>query len=93
MTFEWDEKKNRVNLRKHGISFGRAIGIWKDPKRIVLYDEGHSEEEERWNAIGFAWSVLFVVYVEKEDDRIRLISARKANDEETRRYYCDYDLR
>ena len=93
MIFEWDEHKNRTNKRKHGISFERVLGIWKDPKRIVLYDEYHSIEEERWNVIGCAGFVLFVVYVEKGDGCIRLISARKANNEEVKRYYRDYDLR
>ena len=59
----------------------------------MFYDEEHSVDEERWNVIGFAEAVLFVVYVEKEEDYIRLISARKANSEEIKRYYRDYDFR
>ena len=65
MTFEWDERKNRINKAKHAVSFEQAAKVWKDPKRIVFYDEKHSSDEERWNVLGVSGTVLFVVFVEK----------------------------
>ena len=93
MTFEWDEKKNRKNKAKHVVSFEQAAKVWKDPKRIVFYDEEHSTDEERWIVLGVSGVVLFVVFVEKTEENVRLISARKANNEESKRYYRDYDIR
>ena len=93
MTFEWDEKKNRKNKAKHAVSFEQAAKVWKDPKRIVFYDEKHSTDEERWIVLGVSGVVLFVVFVEKTEENVRLISARKANNEESKRYYRDYDIK
>ena len=92
MTFEWDERKNRIKKAKHAVSFEQAAKVWKDPKRIVFYDEKHSSDEERWNVLGVSGTVLFVVFVEKTVETVRLISARKANNEESKRYYRDYDI-
>ena len=93
MTFEWDKSKNKRNVKKHGISFERAIGVWLDEKRIVRYDPEHSFSEDRWIVIGMAETLLFVVFVEKNDDIVRLISARRADSDERKEYYKNYDLR
>ena len=93
MQFEWDEKKNNENIKKHGISFLRAAQIFFDPKMIDMPDITHSNEsEERWNGIGMCGRVLFVVYTER-NNKIRIISARKANEKERIEYYRTYDLR
>lgn len=84
MTFEWDENKNETNKKKHGISFETAVRIFLDPNVIVVPDPELSEE--RWDAIGFVGSLLFVVYAERDDDKIRIISARKATKEEANGY-------
>lgn len=52
MTFEYDEEKNRKNIEKHGISFKSAARIFFDYDRIEMFDEEHSEEEDRYNTIG-----------------------------------------
>lgn len=52
MMFEYDEEKNRKNIEKHGISFKNAARVFFDYDRIELYDEDHSEEEERFDTIG-----------------------------------------
>ncbi|UTC67678.1 BrnT family toxin [Treponema sp. OMZ 792] len=95
MIFEWDEVKNETNIKKHdGISFRIAARIFLDNKRIEKYDEQHSTiEEQRWNAIGLVEDVLFVVFTERKNNIIRLISARKANQEEINEYYSNYDIR
>lgn len=88
MEFEWDPNKNVINKRKHGISFETAKKVFDDPYRIELFDENHSDEEERYITIGRAGKILFVVYTERDyGNRIRLISARLANAEERRNYY------
>lgn len=84
MTFEWDENKNNSNKKKHGISFETAVRVFLDPNVIVVPDPELSKE--RWDAIGFVGSLLFVVYAERDDDKIRIISARKATKEEINGY-------
>ena len=84
MTFEWDENKNRINKKKHGVSFEMAARVFLDPNVIVVSDP--EIFEERWNAIGFVGSLLFVVYTERDNDKIRIISARKATKEEINGY-------
>ena len=52
MTFEYDEKKNRINIQKHGISFRSAARVFFDYDRIELYDEANSLDEDRYHTIG-----------------------------------------
>ena len=95
VSFEWDPEKEKLNIEKHdGITFEMASRVFLDRKRIEKYDENHSSlEEERWNAIGMVNEVLFVVFTEITDERIRIISARIAEREEIDEYFSDYDLR
>ena len=86
LKFEWDEEKNKLNYKKHGIRFESAVLVFDDEYRIDLYDEAHSEFEDRFNTIGMVDDVLFVVYTERMD-RIHLISARIATEWERRLYY------
>ena len=91
MLFEWDENKNRLNKIKHKISFETAVNIFLDENIIELYDAEHSDFEDRWQAIGKAGNVLFVVYTER-GEKTRIISARKATAEERSWYYGNRDL-
>lgn len=86
LNFEWDRAKAKLNKIKHGISFKAAAKIFNDPNRLEEYDYAHSWDEERWQVTGMADDVLFVVYTERHE-RIRLISAREATEDERRRYY------
>ena len=89
LKFEWDEEKDRTNQIKHGISFEAARWVFLDEYRIDVFDETHSNNEDRYITIGQSGNtllVLFVVYTER-DDTIRIISARKADAKERRRYY------
>ena len=52
MTFEYDEEKNKANIKKHGISFRSAARVFFDYDRIELYDEENSQEEARYDTIG-----------------------------------------
>lgn len=91
MQFEWDDNKEQINIRKHGLDFSTAALVFNDENRLELYDEEHSEYEDRYITIGMIGEiavVVMVVYTER-DEAIRLISARKATPRE-RRMYHDY---
>ena len=86
MEFEWDEQKAGVNLQKHHIDFRDAVLVFFDSNR--LDDEDYSTSEERYRTIGLVRGrVLFVVYTWREE-RIRIISARKATQHERQKYYA-----
>jgi len=87
MKFEWDEEKNRANIRKHGIDFQDVIGMFDFPM-LVSPDVRDDYGEERWVGIGLLRArVAVVVYVEWEDEQtIRIISARKATRHESQEY-------
>jgi uncharacterized DUF497 family protein len=87
MKFEWDERKAAANLTKHGVSFEAARGVFYDPSAVTELDCSEPNEE-RWRIIGLAQGgVLFVVFTERSDGIIRMISARKATRHEQDRYY------
>ena len=89
LVFEWDERKNRANRKKHGISFEEAQSAFLDENARVMPDSEHSEDEERFVLLGLSVSLKIVVvcHCYREKDRvIRIISARKADREEQRQY-------
>lgn len=86
LKFEWDEEKNLINQKKHGISFETAAYVFQDKHYIEMYDFEHSTNEDRYIAIGMVGNLLFVVFTERGEN-IRLISARLATEEERRLYY------
>ena len=86
MLFEWDEAKNEVNIRKHGIDFNDVRDIFNHPMMTFL-DTREDYGEPRWLSVGWIKTVLgVVVYTERVGDVIRIISARKATKSEVRRY-------
>lgn len=93
MRFEWDGKKNRINQLNHGgIAFESAALVFDDPHAIFRKDRIVSGEQ-RWHAIGAAeGAVLLVVHVYRmengngDEETIRIISAREANERERRGY-------
>ena len=91
--FDWDPAKARQNRKKHGVSFERAARIFLDPFAISIFNEQHSENEDRWVTIGTeATEVLLVVIhtfrnVDTDVSLIRIISARKATKEEAHQYH------
>jgi len=89
VNIEWDESKNLLNIKKHGISFEHAACVFTDPLRKEAYDAEHSDsEEDRTIAIGIAENrLLFVSFTEPDSETIRIISARKAKTHERRFYY------
>ena len=91
--FDWDPAKARQNLKKHGIDFERAARVFLDPFAISVFDEYHSNNEDRWVTIGAETNeVLLVVihtfrHVDSDVSLIRIISARKATREEAHQYH------
>ncbi|SLM31953.1 conserved hypothetical protein [Desulfamplus magnetovallimortis] len=87
MKFEWDENKNRINLQKHGIDFSDAVKIFDGPA-LIYPDNRIDYGEDRYIGIGFILNlVALVVFVEINDnDVIRIISARKANRHESKKF-------
>ncbi|MBE6029181.1 MAG: BrnT family toxin [Clostridiales bacterium] len=88
-TFEWDEKKNKINSRKHGLSFEEAKTVFYDNNAIVFDDPDHSYGEERFLILGASFSdnVCIVSHCYRVNDTvIRIISARKATKNETKIY-------
>ena len=87
MRFEWNDQKAVENLNKHGVSFGEATEVFYDPNALEAYDQRHSLEEARFTIIGLSSRrLLYVVYAERANDLIRIVSARKAKRTEGIRY-------
>ena len=91
--FTWDDEKEKINIRKHGLDFRTAASVFLDEDAVL--EENSIDEctgEERMDAIGSIGlhMLLFVVYVERittdDDDIIRIISARRAVRKEIKRY-------
>lgn len=87
MIFAWDVRKNKANLKKHGIDFREAATVFYDPLSTTFPDEDHSEQEQRFLTIGASarGSILVIAHTE-EGDTIRVISARQATPQE-RKFY------
>lgn len=90
MRFEWDPRKNVLNLRKHKLSFETAQLIFQDPQIHSELDH-IVDGEERWQSIGYVNSVLIVLVAhsvrdEDGEEVIRILSARKATAHERKRY-------
>jgi uncharacterized DUF497 family protein len=86
MRFEWDERKNRRNLLKHGVKFETAVLAFDDP-HAISHVERIVGDEERWHTIGRAKGIeiLLVVHTYFDDDGeevTRIITARRAGPEE-----------
>jgi hypothetical protein len=89
LSFSWDERKNRENQKKHGISFSEAKTVFYDDHARLLHDPDHSTEEDRFILLGFsaALRMLVVCHCYREEEGvIRLISARKAIKYEQKKY-------
>ena len=90
--FEWDSAKEKANIEKHKVSFRRAATVFRDPHQLSIYDEGHSQREDRWVTMGIDDSGVLrvVVHTFKQVDggecEIRIISARKATSRESQQY-------
>ncbi|WP_319560326.1 BrnT family toxin [Marispirochaeta sp.] len=87
--FEWDEKKNLSNTKKHKVTFEEAKTVFYDPSALLIHDPDHSENEDRFIIMGMSQSlkILIVCHCYRSDDEIiRIISARKAEKDEINQY-------
>jgi uncharacterized protein len=84
--FRWNEAKAKLNAEKHGVSFEQAAQIFFDP--FLRYFDASRDGEQRDGAVGsdFNFRILFVAHLVVEDEYIRIISARKADPNERKRY-------
>jgi uncharacterized DUF497 family protein len=84
--FEWDKKKNELNIFKHDVSFEEASTVFRDEYAVTLFDEEHSNDENRFIIIGISENLLELAvchcYRGDNENIIRIISARKANNSE-----------
>ncbi len=90
--FDWDPAKAASNFRKHGVKFEDGMSIFSDPRALTIFDEDHSDNEDRWvtialNSLG---NLLVVVHTYSERGKnlakIRIISVRSPTKNETRQY-------
>ena len=87
MRYTWDPEKDALNRRKHGLSLPAGIAALEDPDRDLWVDDRFDYGEERTITLGLsAGRVLYVVSAERGEDCTRIISARKAEDDEIERY-------
>jgi uncharacterized DUF497 family protein len=87
VSFEWDAQKAKNNLQKHQVDFEEASTIFDDPQFITFLDNEHSQSEERYITIGLSARnrILMVAHTER-NEKIRIISARKATKNEEKFY-------
>ena len=88
MNYEWNLIKERLNVAKHGVDFEEAKSVFADEFALVLFDENHSNDEERFLILGMSQKerILLVVHCYRENDTIRIISSRKATKSEAKQY-------
>ena len=90
--FEWDAVKARTNAAKHGVTFRLATTVFRDSLALTIFDEEHSDYEERWVTLGLAENGQYLVVVHTvrqtspSDLLVRIISARVADRDEVRDY-------
>src|SRR4051812_21282193 len=90
LRFEWNDRKNKVNQKKHGVSFEEARTVFYDPRAVQFFDPDHSTEEDRCLLLGLSIGLrTLVVYhcFRKSDTVVRIISARKADRQEEEAYW------
>jgi len=97
MKFEWDIEKDLINKRKHGISFEQASYVFADPFALSEFDLSHSEDEDRWILLGRSLNQALLVVVHKyindaNIEIVRIISARKATNNEQKTYNERYPI-
>ena len=88
MEFEWDPAKAQTNLRKHGVPFFKGCQVFKDAGRLEQPDFSGDHDEERWDVLGRVEDTVLFVVLTLRGERVRLISARRANPNEQRTYWA-----
>ena len=86
--FEWDPSKNTSNQKKHGVSFEEAKTVFSDDFARLIVDPDYSQEEERFILLGTSIesNLLIVCHCIRDEESVRIISARKADKKERKIY-------
>ena len=87
--FEWDEAKNKVNIRKHGVSFEEAKSVFYDDHALLIADPDHSETEDRFLLLGLSAKLRLLLVCHcfnVGDSVIRIISCRQSSKKERLMY-------
>ena len=90
LRFECDQRKNAANRRKHGVSFEEAQTAFSDDHALLIADDAHSTDEDRFVLLGMSHRLRMLIVCHthrRKKDVIRIISARKASAGETRQYF------
>ncbi len=90
LRFEWDERKEAENIKKHRVSFNEARTVFYDENAIQFFDPEHSESEDRFILLGISLKlrILVVCHCFRESETVvRIISARKADGDEEKEYW------
>ena len=74
-TFEWDDKKNEQNIKKHSVSFFKAQFAFKDKNRVILEDLSHSRKEKRYYCLGMVDEEILTVRFTYRRKKIRIFGA------------------
>ena len=88
-SLQWDDSKNAANIRKHGVSFEEAQGVFADEHGLLIDDPDHSDDEDRFILLGISAQLRMLVVCHcyrRDDEIIRIISARPADRRERKRY-------
>ena len=89
LSFEWDERKNKLNITKHHVSFDEARTVFSDTNARIIDDPDHSDEENRFIILGLSQQLRLLVVCHcyrTPEEAIRIISARKATKREEKNY-------
>ena len=89
LRFEWDQRKNLANRRKHGVSFEEAATVFTDEHGLLIADPDHSQSEDRFVLLGLCSSLRILVVChcyQETEELVRIISARKATKSERLQY-------
>lgn len=87
--FEWDQRKAAANEKKHGVGFEEAKSVFADDRAKLIDDPDHSEDEDRFILLGLSSTLRMLVVCHcyrGEDNMVRIISARKATNRESKFY-------
>ncbi len=90
LRFEWDARKEKTNIKKHGVSFDEARTVFYDENAIQFFDPDHSEDEDRFILLGISFKLRVLVVCHcfrKSETVVRIISARKADTNEEQDYW------
>jgi len=87
MKYEWDSLKAAGNIRKHSVEFADAVIALEDEYALTIEDNFHNEQRYKTLGMGALLNILLVVHVERGENNIRILSARKADKKEIKQYY------